>query len=321
MIPKAELHCHLEGSITPQMVKRLAKKHGLSIPDTLFNAQGQFQFANFAEFLKVYDVASHVIRSQADYTAITYDYLARAAHEGAIYVELTASPDHAHMNAVSYPDFLAGITEGIEQAKTDFGIEARILMVFVRHLSLDYAHAALEAILQHPHPLVVGVNLAGDEVNFPPRLFSDIFHQAHASGLAGTAHAGEVMGPDSIWEAIDTLPITRIGHGVRAIEDPMLISTLIEKEITLEVCPGSNIALGVYEKFSQHPLKQLFDAGVTVTLNSDDPPFFNTSIGQEYAIAQSHFGLSDNDLRQMTKNSIQAAFLTPAEKVTLIQKL
>ncbi|WP_218045021.1 adenosine deaminase [Kiloniella spongiae] len=321
MVLKAELHAHLEGTASPDLVKRLAQRNSMNLPDGLFDAEGNYRWATFLEFLKAYDLASAVIKTPLDYRDVTYEYLKQCASEGAIYVEVMSSPDHAAMAGMGYQDHLDGIISGIEDAEKDFGIIGRIIVTCVRHLGPEQAVNVARQTVAAPHPYVVGFGMGGDENAHHPSDFSKAFHIAHDAGLSCNVHAGEMAGPESIIAALDHLPVQRIGHCVRAIEDPYLISRLIDEDITLEVCPGSNIALGVYPDFRTHPFLKLRDAGCKVTLSSDDPPFFHTTIGNEYAIASREFNLSDQELSEITKCSIENAFADQATIDKLLARL
>lgn len=320
-LPKIELHVHLEGTMPPALVRRLAKKNNITIPDSLFDKDDSFAWKDFIGFLNTYDLASSVIRTPDDYREITYEYLAQSAREGVIYAELTDSPDHAAAAGMSYQAHLEGLIQGIKDAKRDFGIESRILIVGNRHYGVEKVLNAAKLTVQYPNPYVVGFNLAGDEINYPPRLFAKAFQMVHEAGLGTTAHAGEVVGPESVWEALETLPITRIGHGVRIIEDEKLIETVKARNITLECCPTSNIVLKVYENYQVHPLRKLYDKGIKVTLNSDDPPLFKTTVGHEYDVAQKHFGFSDGELLELSRNAIHASFADEKLKQELLDKI
>ncbi len=321
MVPKAELHCHLEGAASPDLVRRLATRHSMRLPPETFDENGDFAWSDFLHFLKVYDIASSVIRTPEDYRDVTYQYLMDSAAEGAIYVEVMSSPDHAAAVGMSYTAHLEGIVAGIEDARAESGIEGRIIVTCVRHLGPERGVEVARQVVAHPHDLVTGFGMGGDENAFAPRDFAPAFQIAHASGLPCTVHAGEVAGAESVRAALDALPVQRLGHGVRAIEEPELVRELADKGIVLEVCPGSNIATGVYDNYSDHPLLALRDAGCRITLNSDDPPYFGTSIGQEYDRASSLFGLDDTALRAVTLTAIDAAFADPATKEKLREKV
>lgn len=321
MLPKAEIHVHIGGAISPALVRRLAARNGIELAPSLFTAGDTFAWSDFTEFLKAFDAANECLRKGVDYRDLTYDYLGACAKEGALYVEFFASPDHAEGSGVSYDDHLQGLVEGIDRAERDFGIVGRITMICVRHLGPDKAVALARRMKASPHRHVVGFGMAGDERVFHPKDFAPAFRIAADLGLGCTAHAGEVVGPESVRDALDALPISRIGHGVRAIEDPKLVDQLARREIVLEVCPGSNLALGVFADAAAHPLKRLIEAGCRVTLNSDDPPFFDTSIGREYERAARDFGLGRVDLLRATRNAIDASFADAATKAALRERL
>ncbi len=322
MIAKAELHVHLEGAVFPSLVKRLALKNGVDLPENIFANDETFYWKDFLDFLHVYETASQVIRSGEDYKIVTYEYLARSAQEGAIYVEVMPSPDHAALAGMSYQEMLEGVISGMEDAKRDHQIESRIFISAVRHYGVEKCEAVAKLAAANPHPLVTGFGLGGDEINFPPKQFAKTFHIAHEAGLSCTCHAGEWCGPnDGLWDAVNYLPLKRIGHGVRAIEDEKLIAEIIQKDITLECAPGSNISLGVYPNYEQHPFLLLRDAGVKVTLNSDDPPYFATTLGKEYDNAQKHFQLTDEELKDITRNALNAAFVDDETRQELLKRV
>ncbi len=250
MVAKAELHLHLEGSLPPSLVTKIAKRNGIAVPDDIFGENETFLWEDFLHFLKVYDKASFVLRNAEDYREMTYDYLARTAQMGSIYTEMMVSPDHAAMCGVSYEEHLAGVVQGIDDARRDHGIEGRIIMTCVRHFGVEKCINVAKSTVKNLHPYVVGFGMGGDEAGFPPAQFAKAYQIAHEAGLGCTVHAGEMVGPEGVWEAITHLPVTRIGHGVRSIEDPNLLAALSERGITLEVCPGSNIALRVYPDFA-----------------------------------------------------------------------
>ena len=317
MIAKAELHVHLEGAASPDLVRRLAERNGVELPPSLFDTEGEFVWDDFLHFLAVYDAAAAVIKTPEDYRDVTYEYLRACAAEGAIYVELMSSPDHAAEAGMSYQDHVDGIVAGIDDARRDHDIEGRLIVTCVRHFGVERAMEVARQVVNNPHPHVVGFGMGGDEAAWPPAQFKEAFSYVADSGLPCTVHAGEWAGPDMIREAIESLPVRRIGHGVRAIEDGALVSDLAARGITLEVCPGSNIATGIYPSRQAHPLRSLSDAGVNVTLNSDDPPYFATSVGQEYDLAALEMHLSDEQLRDITSAAIDAAFVDDATKRNL----
>jgi adenosine deaminase len=306
-VAKAELHVHLEGTAPPELVTRIAARNGVDLPERLLGTDGRFRYTDFLDFLAAYDLAASVIRTRQDYRDITYEYLCSCADGGAIYVELTASPDHATDVGLSQEEHLEGIVQGIDEARRDTGIEGRILMSAVRQFGVERAVRVARYAAERPHPYVVGFSMAGDEAGFPAGLFAEAFEIAAGAGLGCTMHAGEWAGADSVRAALE-LPITRIAHGVRAIEDQDLVYELEARSMVLDCCPTSNVVLGVFPSYAEHPLPALRDAGVRVTLGSDDPPYFGATLAGEYEVCASEFGFGPDDLRDITHTAIDAAF-------------
>jgi len=316
-VPKAELHVHLEGTAPPALVRRLAERNGVAVPEGTFASEDRFAWRDFLDFLDTYDKAASVIRTARDYRDITYEYLSSCAREGAVYVELIASPDHAAAVGLSDAEHYAGIAQGIDDARAEHGIEARVVIALLRSLGPERAEEIARRHAGERHPYVAGFNLVGDEAGFPPGPFARAYEIAAAGGLGCTVHAGEHAGPASVAAALE-LPITRISHGVRAVEDPALVERLAERGIVLEVCPTSNVALGLYPAYEDHPLGALRTAGVKVTLGSDDPPYFGASIGGEYALASERLGFDDAALLELTRTALEAAFLEDAVRRRLL---
>jgi adenosine deaminase len=319
-LPLAELHVHLEGTAPPALIRRLADRNGIPVPDGIFAAPDRFAWVDFLDFLRTYDRAATVIRTAQDYRDVTYEYLTACAREGAVYVELIASPDHAASVGLPDAEHYGGIAQGIDDARADTGIEARILAVAIRNFGVAAAEAIARRAAEDRHPYVVGFNLAGDEAGYPPAQFARAYEIAASSGLGCTVHAGEHAGAESVREAL-RLPVSRISHGVRAVEDPALVAELAERGIVLEACPTSNVATGVYSGYETHPLRALFEAGVKVTLGSDDPPYFGASIGGEYAVARERLGFEEGELRSITRIAIEASFADDAVKSALLNRL
>lgn len=317
MIPKAEIHCHLEGSITPTLALELAQRNGIKMPEKLFAPDGSYFMRDFLSFLAAYDGVCTALKTPRDFGDVIYAYLAQAAAQGAVYVEMFCSPERPKGLGISYADWLAALGDGIERAGRDFGIVGRICIICIRHLGPERALSMVERMVAEPHPYVVGFGMGGDEAKFEPIDFAPAYRLAHDKGYGCTVHAGEVRGPESVWSAIRDLPVTRIGHGVRSADDPKLLEELARRGIVLEVCPGSNIALGLYPDRAAHPLHRLIEAGVKVTLNSDDPPFFHTTLRDEYDKS----GLSETALRGIARTAIEASFVDEATKRRLLEKV
>src|ERR1700758_3077264 len=232
-VPQAELHVHLEGTAPPELISHIAARNGIPVPERMLGADGRFRYTDFLDFLATYDLAASVIRTGQDYRDITYEYLCSCADGGAIYVELTASPDHATDVGLSHEEHLEGIAQGIDDARRDTGIEGRILVSAVRNFGVERARRVARHAAEHPHPYIVGFSMAGDEAGFPAGDFAEVFAIASGAGLGCTIHAGEWAGPESVRAALE-LPITRIAHGVRAIEDPALVVKIAAREMVLD---------------------------------------------------------------------------------------
>ncbi|OQP83839.1 adenosine deaminase [Rhizobium rhizosphaerae] len=318
-LKKAELHLHIEGAAPIALAERQAERYGVDISGTI--ADGRYVWRDFADFIQAYDRVAGLFRTPEDYAALAEAYLTEIAEAGAIYAELIVSSDHGEAIGIGADAYLDGLGRGILAAKEKTGIEARMLITMIRHLGPERAERTAAYAARRPHPLVTGVNLAGEERMHNVADFARAFDIARDAGLGLTIHAGEMAGAFSVRDALDHVRPSRISHGVRAIEDAALVRRIAEEGVVLEVCPGSNIALGVFDSFDSHPLKRLRDAGCRVTLNSDDPPFFDTSLAQEYAMAASVFGFSPAEIDAMTRTAIEAAFIDEPTRAVLLARL
>jgi adenosine deaminase len=319
-VPLVELHCHLEGAVPPALALTKAGEHGIWINDLITPDGESYVWSDFVSFLAAYDRIADLFRTPRDYRDLTYAHYTSLAAQGAIYGEVFLSPDHM-CGSAGYAETLDAAVEGYLAARGETGIEGRFIPLAVRNRGSDHAVEVARLTARHARPTVTGFGLAGDERAYVPADFAPAFAIAAEAGLACTAHAGELAGPESIRQALDDLPVTRVGHGVRAIEDADLVRRLADERIVLEVCPGSNIALGLYDGIEAHPLKRLMEAGVRVTLNSDDPPFFRTSLANEYALCGRSLGLSDGDLTEIGRTAIGAAFVDEDTRTRLLHKL
>ncbi len=320
MVLKAELHVHIEGTARPELVRRLAAKHQIRL-DGLFDETGSYRWRDFVEFLSAYDHAASVFRTPEDYRALAYEYQMAAAREGVIYDEMFASPDHGVASGLSERAYLEALAQGIQDAEAEAGIVGRIVVVGVRHYGAASVRRAAEIAVSCGIPEVVGFGLAGNEASGTVQDFAPAFAIAREAGLGLTAHAGEVIGAESVRAALDHWGVTRIGHGVRAVEDADLVRRLAAEGVVLEVSPGSNVALGVFASRTAHPFDQLRRAGVPVTLASDDPPFFWTSIGAEYDETARIHGLDAAEMTGITRTALDAAFCDPATRARLLARL
>lgn len=316
---KAELHCHIEGAAAPELVIRQAQKYGKDVSPYIQN--GAFVWHDFTSFLKAYDFAADLFRTEEDYARLSEHYLTSLARDGAIYSEIFTSPDHAMKAGLSPQAYTDALGEGMARAKAKTGIEGRMIVTGVRHVGLESIEAAARFAARCGHPLVTGFGVAGDERNGDIEDYVRAFEIAREAGLGITIHAGEFGGWESVKAALDHIRPSRIGHGVRAIENPDLVKRIAAEGVVLECCPGSNIALKVFASFAEHPFPALRAAGCKVTLNSDDPPYFWTTLKHEYDIAAEHFGMSDKDLTAVTRTAIEAAFVDRKTKAQLLARL
>lgn len=324
-MPKAELHVHLEGTIQPATLLDLAHKHGVKLPAaTVEELQAWYTFRDFNHFIEIFVTTCHCLRDADDFTRIAYEYGRSMAQQNIRYAEVTWTP-YTHIGGnvpwphLSWEELLAAINKGREQARHEWGVEMRWIPDIVR----DNLHTADQVVdwLTSDNARtsgIVALGLGGGEVGNPPESFEAAYQRAVTKGLHSNPHAGETVGPAGVWGAIRTLKAERLGHGVRSIEDPALIAYLVEHQIPLEVNPTSNLCLGVYPSYQAHPLKRLIEAGVCVTINSDDPALFNTTLNDEYLHAVQDCGLSIDQLMQAALNAVRTCYLPDYEKAALL---
>lgn len=316
---KAELHCHIEGAADPALVAAQARKYGADVSP--FIRDGVFVWNDFTSFLAAYDFSASLFRSEEDFARLAEHYLTSLARDGAIYSEIFVSPDHAQKSGLTPKAYVGALGEGIRRANAKTGIEGRMIVTAVRHFGVEAVEAAARFAARSAHPLVVGFGMAGEERFGEMEDYVRAFEIAREAGLGITVHAGELSGWETVRDALDHIRPARIGHGVRAIENAELVRRIADEGVVLECCPGSNVALGVFSGFETHPFPALLAAGCKVTLNSDDPPYFHTSLAQEYDHARNHFGLDPNALAAVTRTAIEAAFCDRKTKAALLAKL
>ncbi|MBC7281741.1 adenosine deaminase [Hoeflea sp.] len=318
-VRKAELHCHIEGAASPELVRAQARKYAADVSG--FIAGDRYVWSDFTAFLVAYDGAASLFREPEDYALLAQTYLEGIAAQDAIYAEIFVSPDHAIAAGLSPSAYFDGLAQGIAAAKASTGIECRMIIVGIRHLGAEKVEAAARLAATRPHPLITGFGMAGEERFGKVADYARAFEIARDAGLGITIHAGELAGPDSVRDALDHIRPARIGHGVRASEDQALVRRIAEAGVVLEVCPGSNLALKLYPDMSRHPFDRLRRAGVRVTLSSDDPPHFGSSIGREYQMAADTWGYGAAELTAITRTSIEAAFVDDATRTILLGQL
>jgi adenosine deaminase len=299
----------------------LAQRNGVQLPvRTVEEMQRWFTFRNFPHFVEIYIAISRCLKTAEDYELIAYEFGANMARQHVKYAEVTFSAStHCFSLGIPFDTFFAGLTRGRLRAQTEFGVEIRWIFDIVRDvpdetLNRKRAEYTLAVALEGMNEGVVALGLGGAEVGHPPEQFATWFEKARAAGLHSIPHAGETVGPASVWGAVQTLGAERIGHGVRAIEDPTLIAYLKDQAIPLEVCPTSNICLGVYANINHHPFPRLHTAGIPVTVNSDDPPLFNTSLNHEIGLLFDAFQFDINTVNDILLNGVRYSFLPLGQK-------
>jgi adenosine deaminase len=319
-LPKAELHVHLEGTLEPEMVFFLAKKHGVKLRFPTATALRQaYRFQDLQSFLDLYEEGAGVLREQEDFHQLALAYMDRIAREGVWHVELFFDPQIHTARGVKIGDVVEGVLSGLREGEKKHGISWRLIPSFLRHLTEADAVRTFQELLPYQKHFVA-VGLDSSEKGNPPGKFERVFAQVREAGLKVVAHAGEEGPATYIREAIEKLKAVRIDHGVRCVEDPDLVKELARKQIPLTVCPLSNIKLCVFKKLSEHPLKELLHAGVNVTVNSDDPAFFGGLL-ETWLACLRELSLRETDLAQLAKNSFNGSFLSDEEKMKWIQKI
>lgn len=315
---KIELHLHLEGAAPPDFIRSLASEKGADL-DGVFDGQGNYAYDSFEGFLRCYEAATSVLRTPQDYARLVAEVLERSAEQGVIYTELFVSPEFCGRADLSaWRDYLAAMTEAADSARAQ-GIDSRAILTAIRHFGPDVARKTATCAAETAGAWVTGFGMGGAEAVGRATDYAWSFDCAKEAGLGLTCHAGEWGGPESVRDAL-TMGCSRIGHGVRVVEDPALIRDLAESGVTLEVCPGSNVALGVYPSWQAHPIARLADAGVRVTVSTDDPPFFHTTMRYEYDRLADAFGWGDTEFTQINRWAAEAAFCDQATRDRLLKE-
>jgi len=309
-LPKAELHLHLEGSVEPATLLELRKRHGRN--GSLAEIERLYQYADFSGFLTAFKTVTEYLQAPDDYELITYHLMEALKTENILHAEVYVSVGVCLWRKQEFGPIFEGLERGRQRGEGDFGISLLWIFDAVRQFGADAAQKVFElAVLYHDRN-VAGIGIGGDEEKGPPELFREVYAYAADHGLRLTAHAGENGTPESIWGALN-LHAERIGHGLTAWQDPELVEELAKRQIPVEICLTSNLRTGCCRTLAEHPARNYFDHGVMLTLNTDDPAMFSTSLTREYALAQETFGFSDEHLRELARNSFEASFL-PAEK-------
>jgi adenosine deaminase len=308
-LPKAELHLHIEGSLEPEMVFELAKKHGVKLKYPSVEALRQaYNFSDLQSFLDIYYAGADVLRDEDDFFAMTMAYLHRAKADGVVHAEIFFDPQTHTDRGIAMATVINGITRALQQSETQLGITSRLILCFLRHLSEEAALQTLGQALPFKRH-IAAVGLDSSERGHPPSKFARVFERARNEGFLAVAHAGEEGPPQYIREALDLLKVKRIDHGVRCVEDDALVERLAKERVPLTVCPLSNVKLRVFPRIQDHNLKRLLERGLCVTVNSDDPAYFGGYVLANYAAVADGLGLGRAELAQLARNSIEASFL------------
>lgn len=319
-MPKAELHVHLEGTMAPETYRRIAERNGIAVGA---DAAQTYQCNDFASFLRAFLTTVKALQKPEDFAEVTREYLARASAEGIRHVELLFSPatPRAFSPHLDLEAAIAAIGAEIDAAAATTGISALLIFDIVRNLGTNAALRDTKLAERFKDHHVVGIGLGGDEKNFPASAFVDMYEAAAIAGLRRTAHAGEAAGADSIIQAVMLLRAERIGHGIAASKNPKVMKLLLDRNVAIDACPTSNKVTGAVAAGQPHPMREFLDAGITVTLNSDDPAFFGASLLDEYENVSANLGFSRSELVKLAENSFKASFATEEKKKTWLAEL
>lgn len=316
-LKKLELHLHLEGAAPPAFIRSLAKEKRIDIGG-IFDENGAYRYKDFWDFLKVYEAATTVLQAPQDFYRLTRAVLEECVANQVVYAETFLAPDFCGGGDVfAWKDYLAAIEQAAAEMQAEAGIILKAIPTCVRHFGPDQAKKTALCAAETAGSFVTGFGMGGDETFGVQGDFNYAFDMAKESGLQLTSHAGEWSGPESVRDAIRDLRVTRVGHGVRAIEDEALVAEIVEKGIVLEVCPGSNVALGVYTSLQDHPIARLRERGVKVTVSTDDPPFFHTTMRKEFGDLSQAFGWDAQDFATLNQTALEAAFCDDATRAAV----
>ncbi len=320
-LPKAELHVHHVGSASLGTVARLAERHPGTVPADPEELREFYRFTDFAHFIDVYLAVVDLIREPEDVRILTYEIAADLAGQNVRYAELTCTPFTAVRAGVPIEAYVDAIEDARITAERDLGVVLRWIFDIPGEAGMEAADATLAAALEHGPDALIGFGLGGPEIGVPRPQFKEHFDRARAHGLRSVPHAGETTGPQTIWDSLQLLGAERIGHGTSAVQDPVLVRHLAEVGIPLEVCLTSNVATGAVERLEDHPLRQLVEAGVRVSINSDDPPMFGTTLNREYAIAARLLDLDVFGVADLARDAVRASFLDGDSKRLIDQEI
>ncbi|MEC4017684.1 adenosine deaminase [Streptomyces sp. H27-D2] len=320
-LPKAELHLHIEGTLEPELAFALAGRNGVELPyaseDEL---RAAYSFSDLQSFLNLYYALMAVLRTQDDFAELADAYLARARQQGVRHAEIFFDPQAHTARGVPIGTVIGGLSRALDAAEETYGITTRLIMCFLRDESAESAVETFEAARPYLDR-ITAVGLDSAEVGHPPSKFREVYALAREAGLKCVAHAGEEGPPSYVWEALDILGVDRIDHGVRCLEDEALVARLVAEQMPLTLCPLSNVRLRVYDRLQDHPLPSMLDAGLLVTVNSDDPAYFGGYVDDNFTAVRDALGLDDAALRTLARNSFRAAFLDEATREVYLKEV
>ncbi|MDF2466130.1 MAG: adenosine deaminase [Ramlibacter sp.] len=320
-MPKAELHIHIEGSLEPELIFALAQRNGVKIPyESVEDLRRAYAFTNLQSFLDIYYAGASVLLKEQDFYDMAWAYLQRAAADNVVHAELFFDPQTHTARGVPMETVINGLHRACAEAGPALGVDASLILCFLRHLSEEEAFDALEAALPFRDKFI-GVGLDSSEVGHPPEKFARVFARCRQQGLHLVAHAGEEGPPAYVWTALDVLKVERIDHGVQSTKDPALMARLAKDRVPLTVCPLSNLKLCVFPKLSDHNLRQLLDAGLVATVNSDDPAYFGGYMNDNFLATFAATGLTAAHAYQLARNSFEASFIDATRRTRYIDEL
>jgi adenosine deaminase len=320
-LPKCELHIHIEGSLEPELMFALARRNGIELPYSSVEALREaYRFRNLQDFLDLYYRGMSVLISEQDFYDLAFAYLERARLDNVRHVEMFFDPQGHTTRGIAFATVIEGLHRAIVDARARLGVEASLIMCFLRHLDEADAERTFDAALAF-RDRIVGVGLDSSELGHPPGKFRRVFARARDAGFFLCAHAGEEGPPGYIWEALDVLGVARIDHGVRCVEDEVLVGRLARDRVPLTVCPLSNVRLRVVDELAHHPLRRMMDKGLLVTVNSDDPAYFGGYVNQNYRAATDALGLGPDEIAAIVRNGIAASLMGQPEKQRLLAEV
>ena len=319
--PKAELHLHIEGTLEPSFLFKLAKKNKIQIPFKSINEiKSAYNFTNLQSFLDIYYQGANVLINEEDFFDLTWSYLLKCKNDNVVHTEIFFDPQTHTDRGIKFDTVINGIHKALSKAKKELGISSEIIMCFLRHLDEDAAFKTLDQGLRHKDK-IIGVGLDSSEIGHPPKKFERVFQKAIESGFLTVAHAGEEAPSKYIWEALNLLKVKRIDHGVQCLNDEKLVKKLSDEQIPLTVCPISNVKLGVFKKLEEHNLKKMLSNDLMIMINSDDPAYFGAYVNKNLIESQIALNLSKKEIKKLIINSFKSSFLLENKKKEWIRKI